>query len=46
MDMHTGRMIDIWSLGCIAAEMVNGSPLFPGDNEEEMMAMIMECIGV
>ncbi len=25
--------VDIWSLGCIFAELVNGDALFPGDSE-------------
>jgi serine/threonine protein kinase len=25
--------VDIWSVGCIFAEMVNKAPLFPGDSE-------------
>jgi len=28
-----GTMIDMWSFGCIIAELYLGSPLFPGDNE-------------
>lgn len=26
-----GRPIDMWSVGCIIAEMITGSPLFPGN---------------
>jgi len=25
--------IDLWSLGCVAGELINGVPLFPGINE-------------
>lgn len=25
--------VDIWSVGCIFAEMINGRPLFPGSSE-------------
>lgn len=37
--------IDIWSLGCIVAEMVIGLPIFPGENEVDQMACITEVIG-
>ncbi|EGV98503.1 Dual specificity tyrosine-phosphorylation-regulated kinase 4, partial [Cricetulus griseus] len=35
--------IDMWSLGCIMAELYTGYPLFPGENEIEQLACIMEC---
>ena len=34
--------IDMWSLGCILAELYTGFPIFPGENEPEQMALIME----
>ncbi|XP_033888395.3 dual specificity tyrosine-phosphorylation-regulated kinase 4-like isoform X2 [Acipenser ruthenus] len=44
---HTYSMaIDMWSLGCILAELYTGSPLFPGENEVEQMACIMEVLGL
>ncbi|KAL5038891.1 hypothetical protein BDV3_002084 [Batrachochytrium dendrobatidis] len=38
--------IDMWSMGCILAELYTGYPLFPGENEQEQLACIMEIKGV
>ena len=38
-------MIDMWSFGCILAELYTGYPLFPGSNETEQLACIMEILG-
>ncbi|KAJ3071946.1 Dual specificity tyrosine-phosphorylation-regulated kinase [Podochytrium sp. JEL0797] len=38
--------IDMWSVGCILAEMLTGYPLFPGENEQHQLACIMELKGV
>jgi serine/threonine protein kinase len=37
--------IDMWSLGCILAELYSGLPIFPGESEVEQMNLIMEAIG-
>eukprot|EP01062_Namystynia_karyoxenos_P072418 TRINITY_DN6857_c0_g1_i2.p1 TRINITY_DN6857_c0_g1~~TRINITY_DN6857_c0_g1_i2.p1 ORF type:complete len:745 (+),score=264.75 TRINITY_DN6857_c0_g1_i2:86-2236(+) len=41
-----GRAIDSWSFGCILAELYTGLPLFPGENEMEQLACIMEILDV
>lgn len=43
---HSYNMaIDMWSLGCIMAELYTGYPLFPGENEVDQLACIMEVRG-
>ena len=37
--------IDIWSIGCIMAELVNNKPLFTGKNEEDQMRKIFSKMG-
>lgn len=44
--MSYNMAIDMWSLGCILAELYTGLPLFPGENEQEQLACIMEILGV
>jgi dual specificity tyrosine-phosphorylation-regulated kinase 2/3/4 len=36
----------MWSLGCIIAELFTGFPIFPGENEQEQLACIMEILGL
>ncbi|XP_039918183.1 dual specificity tyrosine-phosphorylation-regulated kinase 4 [Hirundo rustica] len=38
--------VDMWSLGCIIAELYTGYPLFPGENESDQLACIMEVLGL
>jgi len=37
--------IDIWSIGCIFAEMSNGRPLFPGSNPSDELLRIFKLMG-
>ena len=37
--------VDIWSVGCIFAEMVNQRPLFPGDSEIDELFKIFRIMG-
>ncbi|KAL8815170.1 MAG: hypothetical protein Q9223_005669 [Gallowayella weberi] len=45
LGMTYGIPIDMWSLGCILAELLTGYPIFPGENEQEQLACIMEIFG-
>ncbi|KAI9760371.1 MAG: hypothetical protein M1840_002553 [Geoglossum simile] len=45
LGMAYGLPIDMWSLGCILAELYTGYPIFPGENEQEQLACIMEVFG-
>nr|XP_046153418.1 dual specificity tyrosine-phosphorylation-regulated kinase 4-like isoform X2 [Oncorhynchus gorbuscha] len=38
--------IDMWSFGCILAELHTGFPLYPGESEMEQIACIMEVLGM
>nr|ALS04693.1 cyclin-dependent kinase 2 isoform X2 [Pseudodiaptomus poplesia] len=37
--------VDIWSIGCIFAEMVTRRPLFPGDSEIDQLFRIFRTLG-
>jgi cyclin-dependent kinase len=37
--------VDIWSIGCIFAEMSNGRPLFPGTSEQHQLQLIFRHLG-
>src|SRR5690606_25719627 len=37
--------VDIWSTGCIFAEMLEGRPLFPGKDHVNQFSIITELLG-
>jgi len=37
--------VDMWSVGCIFAEMVTGRPLFPGTSEKDQLVKIFTLLG-
>ncbi|XP_043964920.1 dual specificity tyrosine-phosphorylation-regulated kinase 2 isoform X1 [Gambusia affinis] len=41
-----GMPIDMWSLGCILAELLTGYPLLPGEDESDQLACIIELMGM
>ncbi|XP_067928816.1 dual specificity tyrosine-phosphorylation-regulated kinase 2-like [Watersipora subatra] len=41
-----GMPIDMWSLGCILAELLTGYPLYPGEDEGDQLATIIELLGM
>ncbi|KZC10604.1 Cyclin-dependent kinase 20 [Dufourea novaeangliae] len=37
--------IDMWSIGCIFGELLNKSPLFPGETDIEQLAIVLKYLG-
>jgi serine/threonine protein kinase len=44
-DTRYSFSVDVWSLGCILAEMITGEPLFKGKTEIEVVCKIFEIRG-
>lgn len=42
---HYSTPVDVWSVGCIFAEMVTQRPLFPGDSEIDELFRIFRLLG-
>ncbi|WWC65522.1 uncharacterized protein I303_108140 [Kwoniella dejecticola CBS 10117] len=42
--MYT-KSIDVWSVGCILAEMLSGKPLFPGRDYHHQLSLILDVLG-
>jgi len=37
--------VDLWAVGCIFGELLNSSPLFPGENDIEQLCCVMRVLG-
>lgn len=37
--------VDLWSIGCVLAEMLRGRPLFPGENGVDQLMEIVKVLG-
>lgn len=46
LGLKYGNAIDMWSFGCIMAELYNGYPIFSGESEYDQLAYIMEYLGI
>jgi len=42
---HKSKAIDVWSVGCILAEMLSGKPLFPGRDYHHQLTLILDVLG-
>jgi len=42
---HYGTAIDVWSIGCIFAELLCGTPLFPGKDTQHQLRLIIGLLG-
>lgn len=39
------KEIDIWAVGCIMGELIDGNPMFPGENELDQLFLIQKTLG-
>ena len=39
------QSIDVWSVGCVMAELILGQPLFPGDSGVDQLVEIIKVLG-
>ncbi|XP_076351272.1 mitogen-activated protein kinase p38b-like isoform X1 [Tachypleus tridentatus] len=43
--MRYNQTVDIWSVGCIMAELITSKPLFPGTDHIHQLNLIMQILG-
>lgn len=44
-DNMYNESVDVWSIGCLLIELLNGEPLFPGDSDIDQIYHITKCLG-
>ena len=37
--------VDVWAMACILGELLDGQPLFPGENDVDQLHIIQGCCG-
>ena len=37
--------VDLWAVGCIFGELLNNSPLFPGENDIDQLGIVIRRLG-
>lgn len=37
--------VDLWAVGCIFGELLNCSPLFPGENDIDQLGIVIRKLG-
>ncbi len=42
---HYTSSVDMWSVGCIFAELLTGQPFFPGNSDIDQICKIRDCLG-
>ncbi len=46
LGLSYGHEVDVWSCGCVLAELLTGYPLLPGENEADQLSCITEILGL
>ena len=44
-DTKYGPAVDVWAVGCVLGEMINGEPLWPGKTDLDMIHLITKTLG-
>ncbi|EGR33623.1 protein kinase domain protein [Ichthyophthirius multifiliis] len=40
-----GKEVDVWAIACIMGELIDGQPMFPGENEIDQLYLIQKMLG-
>ena len=40
-----GQPVDMWAVGCLAGELRDGEPMFPGENDVDQLRLVQRCLG-
>ena len=40
-----GKEVDVWAIGCIMGELVDGQPVFPGESEVDQIYVTQKVLG-
>ncbi len=46
LELDYGCSSDMWSCGCILAELLTGDPLFPGEDEHDQILRMVSLLGM
>nr|XP_045605911.1 cyclin-dependent kinase 20-like isoform X1 [Procambarus clarkii] len=42
---HYDEGVDLWAVGCIFGEMLNNSPVFPGESDIDQLCVVLQILG-